>query len=157
MLVEHVEPEELGAWTMWHLKAGSFKAPGLLASETPSGADNTPRGDVPADARVLPVRYRGSLSSRHRDWRGIADVVEQVEFEVWPLQCPRTALWVVHSLRRRGRCPATTTVGGSRHTASVKEIGASQSTAAVAGPWSYPGLTTNLTRRRGPCATDAGH
>jgi hypothetical protein len=74
-----------------------------------SDDDKTPRreaADEPAtDARVLPVRDRGNPRGRHRDWRELGDVIEQVDFVGWALQGHRTAVWVVLFLQRRGTAP----------------------------------------------------
>ena len=62
-------------------------------------ADDTPRGGQPAeDARLLPIREMGGR--RHREWSSVGDVCTEIEMKQWPIEGPRSAIWVVQFLAR---------------------------------------------------------
>ena len=69
-------------------------------SGPPDGGDD---GKADLDPRILEVKMIGG--ERRRDFRSLGHDVEEVAFETWPLSGPRTAMWVLMFLLRRGVAP----------------------------------------------------
>ena len=70
-----------------------------------AGAGATPRGEEPAgDARTLAI-HRSANGERYRDFRSLAQSIEMVDFNDWPLLGPRTAAWYITELSKTGMSP----------------------------------------------------
>ena len=77
----------------------------LDPGRTPRGAGERvpgPTPDMPApDARILDVSTRHG--KRARDWTEVAAACQQIEMKDWPVDGPRSSLWVVQYLDDAGR------------------------------------------------------
>ena len=68
-----------------------------------AGGDETPKGppEPAPDARLLDVKMK--FGRRHRDWQEVAEDISEIAMADWPIEGPRSALWVARFLADSGR------------------------------------------------------
>ena len=108
MLIERIRKKALDAY---RLQKPGFPGQELSAEPIPEGGIPTPRGDKPlegavdpTDARVLPLRF-SKIGKRLRLWGDVAESIQEVSSEEWPVSGPRTTSWVVQFFVRRATGP----------------------------------------------------
>ena len=73
----------------------------------PLDLDATPKGNPPGDSPVAPdarcLDVKSKFGRRHRDWLDVAEDSTEIKMEDWPIEGPRSALWVTQFLADRGR------------------------------------------------------
>ena len=62
-------------------------------------------GDGSGDARILPIKRDEESGERWRDFRSVAQTSHMQEFADWPLDGPRTALWLCKEIAKSGGGP----------------------------------------------------
>jgi hypothetical protein len=68
--------------------------------DTRAAPPSLPDGEkASSDARTLPIATRPS--GRHRDFKEVAELCQEEDFEDFPLKGPRTASWCLRFLQRR--------------------------------------------------------
>ena len=73
------------------------------ALKVADGADGD--GDGSGDARILPIKRDDESGERWRDFRSVAQSSHMQEFADWPLEGPRTALWLCKEIAKSGGGP----------------------------------------------------
>ena len=73
------------------------------ALKAADGADGD--GDGSGDARILPIKRDEESGERWRDFRSVAQTSHMQEFADWPLDGPRTALWLCKEIAKSGGGP----------------------------------------------------
>lgn len=86
-------------------------APGSPSAGSPVGEaaggrrpERAPEGSDAVDARVLPVVF-DDQGERYRPWREVVPLLEADEYADWPVEGPRTALWLMKQLSRANLGP----------------------------------------------------
>ena len=82
-------------------------AAGLVALKAAlKAADGTGEdADGSGDARILPIKRDEESGERWRDFRSVAQTSHMQEFADWPLDGPRTALWLCKEIAKSGGGP----------------------------------------------------
>jgi hypothetical protein len=73
-------------------------------TSTPRADVVAPEGGVLDDMRTLPCAF-DSQGDRFMEWREVASLVTEDEFKDWPLEGPRTMLWLTKFWSRQGTTP----------------------------------------------------
>ena len=73
------------------------------ALKAADGADGDDDGS--GDARILPIKRDEESGERWRDFRSVAQTSHMQEFADWPLDGPRTALWLCKEIAKSGGGP----------------------------------------------------
>jgi hypothetical protein len=73
------------------------------ALKAADGADGD--GDGSGDARILLIKRDEESGERWRDFRSVAQTSHVQEFADWPLDGPRTALWLCKEIAKSGGGP----------------------------------------------------